>query len=300
LDQLSQMVVFARVVEAGGFASAARLLGLSTSAVSRKVTSLEAHMGGRLLNRTTRSISLTELGAEVYAKCAQIAETAREVENLAGHYAAAPQGVLKVTAPVVVGQLLIAPLIPRFLERFAQVDVDQSLTDRFVNTVEEGVDVAVRLPLQTDLSSGLVARPLIGADMVLVATPSFLAARGGIARPEQLSALECLCPGGADAPDHLTFLRGEEQVRTPRTSRFSANNVVALLAAVEADFGVAVVPEPVVRGALADGRLERVLPDWTLTCLPSGTIHVVYAPTRHLPKKARVFIDFLISALRQR
>jgi DNA-binding transcriptional LysR family regulator len=290
------MVVFARVVEAGGFARAGRLLGLSTSAVSRNVSSLEAHVGGRLLNRTTRSLSVTELGGEVYARCARIAETAREVASLAGHYAAAPQGVLRVTAPVVVGQVLIAPLIPGFLARYPDVDVDLVLTDQFLDIVEEGIDVAIRLPIKKDLAAGLVARPLTGTTMVLVATPAYLQAAGAPARPEQLAAHPILCPGGLEAPRELLFIRDSQEVRVVRASRMTANNVLALLDAVETGFGIGVMPEPVVRRAMAAGRLRRLLPDWTLAGdLRTGLLHVVYAPTRHLPKKVRAFIDYLLA-----
>jgi len=299
MDQLTQMVVFAKVVETKGFARAGRQLSLSTSSVSRSVSRLEAHVGGRLLNRTTRSLSLTELGEAVYARCAHIAETAREVETVAATYAAAPQGLLKVTAPVVVGQALIAPLLPGFLNAYPEVDVRLVLTDEIVDIAEEGVDLAIRLPIETDLPAGMVARPIAGSSMVLVASPKFLDGFGPIERPEQLADCELLTPGGLDAEPELTFVRGEACTRVRRSHRFTANNMLVLMTLARAGFGVALLPERLVRSALAGGRLVRVLPQWSLASgLPTGQVHLVYAPTRHLPKKTRVFIDYLVEALK--
>lgn len=299
MDHLSHMVVFAKVVETKGFARAGRLLGLSTSSVSRSVSSLEARVGGRLLNRTTRSLSMTELGDAVYARCAQIAETAREVETVAATYAAAPQGLLKVTAPIVVGQALIAPLMPGFLAAYPEVDVRLTLTDEIIDLAEEGVDVAIRLPIGAELNGGLVARALTGSPMILVASPRFLGAFGEICRPEQLADCEVLTPGGLDAISELTFVSGDESVRVRRSARFTANNMLVLMTLVRADFGVALLPERLVRGQLAAGRLRQVLPAWSLAAgLPTGQVHIVYAPTRHLPKKTRVFIDYLVEAIK--
>jgi DNA-binding transcriptional LysR family regulator len=299
MDHLTHMVVFAKVVETKGFGRAARLMGLSTSSVSRSVSALEARVGGRLLNRTTRSLSMTELGDAVYARCAQIAETAREVETVAATYAAAPQGLLRVTAPIVVGQALIAPLMPGFLCAYPEVDVRLTLTDEIIDLAEEGVDVAIRLPIATEVNGGLVARPLTGSPMILVASPKFLSAFGEIERPERLADCEVLTPGGLDAAPELSFASGEATVRVRRSCRFTANNMLVLMTLARAGFGVALLPERLVRGQIAGGRLRQVLPGWSLAAgLPTGQVQIVYAPTRHLPKKTRVFIDYLVEAIK--
>src|SRR5471032_5675 len=138
MEMLKEMAIFAQVVDSGGFSAAARQLDLTTSAVSRHVSRLEAHMGGRLLQRTTRSLSLTELGAQVHAACARMLSTAREIHALAGSYSARPNGVIRVTAPVVFGQTWLAPLLPAFLDRYPDVDVRLTLVDRNIDLIEEG------------------------------------------------------------------------------------------------------------------------------------------------------------------
>jgi DNA-binding transcriptional LysR family regulator len=293
MKQLVEMVVFARVVESRGFTAAARLLGMTTSAVSRNVARLEAHMGGRLLNRSTRAVSVTELGQAVYAGCASIAETAREVEAFAGHYASTPSGRLKVSAPVSYGQLCIAPTLSRFIAQFPEIDVQLDLTERLVDVVGESYDVAIRIV--PTLPPGLVARPMASTSTLLVASRNYLAQAGTPSEPADLAFHTGVTMDRAEMTGELLLRRGTSECRVPLATRLTINNGAAVVAAVCEDMGIGLVPDYAARSALRQGALVQVLPDWKLDD-PQGnlTVHAIYAPTRHLPRKVRAFIDFFV------
>ncbi len=208
MEMLKEMAIFAQVVDSGGFSAAGRQLELTTSAVSRHVSRLEAHMGGRLLQRTTRSLSLTELGQQVYAACSRMVSTAREVHALAGSYSARPNGVIRVSAPIVLGQVWLAPKLPGFLARYPEVNVELQLVDRKIDLIEEGVDLAIRIA--TELAPGLVARPLGPVRYVLVATPRYLATHGEPKAPQDLPQHQCSYLGYARFGEAWSMRRNGE------------------------------------------------------------------------------------------
>ena len=293
MEMLKEMAVFAQVVDSGGFSAAARMLGLTTSAVSRHVSRLETHIGGRLLHRTTRSLSLTELGQQVHAGCLRMLSTAREIHALAGSYRARPNGVLAVTAPVALGQIWLVPRLPVFLERYPEVQVRLILVDRNVDLVEEGVDLAIRIA--TEPAPGLAARPLGKVRYVLVASPQYLVAHGGPATPHDLPRYACSYLGYARFGEEWTFRRdgAASSLRVP--SRLTINNSVALLAAVEAGSGIGLLPNFTARAALEQGRVRQVLAEWQLDEPYAGNVYAVYPPGPHLPLKVRAFIDYLVA-----
>lgn len=291
MEMLREMAVFAQVVDSAGFSAAARKLGLTTSAVSRHVGRLEAHMGGRLLQRTTRSLALTELGTQVHAGCIRMLSTAREIHSLAGADRARPNGVIRVTAPVVFGQVWLAPRLPAFLALYPDVDVRLSLVDRTVDLVEEGVDLAIRIA--SELAPGLVARTLFQMRYLLVAAPSYLDLHGDPADPELLAQHACIHLGYAPFGAAWTLARGAQRCRVEVGSRLAINNSSAILAAVEAGAGIGVVKDFSAADALAAGRVRRVLPEWEMCAPYTGAVHAVYMPGPHLALKVRALIDHL-------
>jgi DNA-binding transcriptional LysR family regulator len=292
---LDEMVVFARVVEQRGFAPAARTLGLTTSAVSRSVARLEAALGLKLLHRTTRAVSLTEDGAEVYPGCARLLQTAREVQSLAGRFASTPRGKLRVSAPPVFGELWLAPKLPAFFARWPEVEIELVLIDRVVDLVDEGFDLALRIVAPDALAPGLVARRLGDMGYVLVAAPGYLQRRGTPAAPAELAAHACIWLGYGAFGERLQMQRdGEDPVDVQLAGPLTVNNSAAILATVEAGLGIGLVPDFAAAAGLRDGRLERVLSDWRLAGgYATRGVHAVYAPTRHLPRKVRALIDHL-------
>ncbi|MDB5933814.1 MAG: bacterial regulatory helix-turn-helix, lysR family protein [Massilia sp.] len=294
MEMLREMAIFAKVVDSGGFSAAARQLDLTTSAVSRHVSRLESHLGGRLLQRTTRSLALTELGEQVHAACARMLATAREVNALAGSYSARPNGIIRVTAPVVFGQVWLAPKLPGFLDLYPEVDVRLTLVDRTVDLIEDGADLAIRIA--RELAPGLAARPLCGMRYVLVASPAYLAAHGVPASPEQLAEHRCSHLDYGPFGGAWTLQRGDAKVAVKVPARVTINNSGAILAMVEAGGGIGLVPDFTARAALAENRVRQVLPEWDF-CEPyAGAVHAVYMPGRHLALKVRVFIDYLLDA----
>ena len=294
MKMLNEMAIFSQVVDSGGFSSAARTLGLTTSAVSRHVSRLETHLGGRLLHRTTRSLALTELGREVFTGCTRMLSTAREIHALAGSYSARPNGVIRVTAPIVFGQNWVAPKLAGFLDLYPEIDVRLTLVDRTVDLIEEGVDLAIRIA--RDLAPGLAARALCAMKYVLVASPNYLARHGLPATPEALGGHRCSHLGYGPFGESWTLRRGETSVNVKVPARLTINNSAAILAMVEAGGGIGLVPDFTARAALDAQRVQLVLPEWEF-CEPyTGVVHAVYMPGRHLALKVRVFIDYLATA----
>ncbi|MCH8622879.1 LysR family transcriptional regulator [Undibacterium sp. TS12] len=294
MEMLNEMAIFAQVVESGSFSAAARQLGVNTSAVSRHVTRLEAHMGGRLLQRTTRSFALTELGQEVLNGSKRILQAARETHALAGSYSQHPSGVIRVTAPVVFGEVWLAPLLPCFLDTYPDVSVRLTLTDNTMDLIEEGVDLALRI--SRELAPGLAARPLGRMRYILVATPDFLQQSGTPGRPEELGKQSCIYLGYGAFGEYWAMQTANESCRIRIPARLTINNSAAILAAVLQNGGIGLVPFFTAREAILAGQVVQVLPEWEF-CEPyAGKIFAVYTPGRHLAPKIRVFIDYLVSA----
>ena len=322
MEMLNEMAVFVQVVDSAGFSAAARQLRLTTSAVSRHVTRLEAHLGGRLLVRTTRSLKCTELGEQVYVACTRMLSTAREVHTLAGSYSARPNGLVRVTAPVVFGQVWLAPRLPGFLARYPDVSVNLSLVDRTVDLVDEGVDLAIRIARELNplpprstaarvasppggristrggpaLKPGLAARTLCPMRYVLVASPAYLAQRGTPGHPADLPGHACIYLGYGAFGDTWTLRQTADTVQVSVGTRAQVNNSAAIMAMVEADGGIGLVPDFSARAALAMGRVVQVLPQWDFAEPYSGAVHAVYMPGPHLPQKTRALIDYLVES----
>lgn len=292
MDRLQSMAVFLRVAELGSFSGAAEQLRLSKSAVSKHVTALEERLGVRLINRTTRRLALTEVGQTYRDYCARIVQEVEEAERAASRQGVEPRGRLKVNAPMTFGFLRLAPLLPGFLARHPAVTVELTLNDRFVDLIEEGYDVAVRIGELAD--SSLTARRLATARFVCAAAGTYLARAGRPERPEDLARHNCLVYTGRRPPDEWRFARDGGTVAVKVAGNLQANNGDALRAAAAGGLGVVYQPDFILAADLEDGRLERLLPDWTTPELP---VHAVFPPQRHAFARLRVFLDFLAERL---
>jgi DNA-binding transcriptional LysR family regulator len=293
MEMLREMAIFVQVVDAGSFSAAARQLGMTTSAVSRHVARLEAHIGARLLHRTTRSLALTELGQQVQGASMRMLAAAREVQAMAGTYSERPNGVIRVSAPVVFGQLWLAPRLPGFLAQYPDTEVRLTLTDRTVDLIEEGEDLAIRIA--RELAPGLAARLLFPMRYVLLATPAYLRSHGAPATPAELAGHRCIGLRHAELGREWSMRRGAQTMSVAMSARCSINNSAAVLAAVEAGGGIGMVTDFAAETALAAGRVELVLPDWQAGEQHQRSIHAVYLPGRHLALKIRAFIDYLVA-----
>jgi len=288
---LNSMAVFARVVEENGFTQAARRLGMSKSAVSKQVSQLEDRVGARLLQRTTRRVSLTDVGATFYERCARILAEAEEAELAVSRLQSAPRGTLRISAPMSFGRSHLAPAVAEFLCHYPELRVDMQLSDRVVDLVDEGYDLAVRIARLTD--SSLIARRLCPAPRVTCAAPAYLAARGTPLHPGELTSHNCLLYSYLSTGDTWHFPQpGRGDIAVPVTGTFRANNGDVLLEGAMAGLGIVVAPAFMAEPALADGRLVEILADYRDL---GAAVHAVYPHNRHLPVKVRAFIDFLVN-----
>jgi DNA-binding transcriptional LysR family regulator len=291
MDLLSSMKVFVAVVDAGSFAAAAARLDTSRAMASKQVQKLEEHLGTRLLNRTTRKLSLTGTGREFYERSVQIISDVEEAEQVAGQMTSTPRGMLKVTMPLSYGQHALAGIVAEFARKYPQVTVDISLSDRKVDLVEEGFDLAVRIGAMPE--SDLIARKIGAVRSVVCAAPSYLAQFGTPAAPEDLAAHACLgyTLSGTGAQWRLEGPGGT--VVVPVSGPIRADNGDMLRLAAASGAGIVLQPQFIVGDDLAAGRLVRVLPDWQ-----SGEmgVYAVYPSRKHLSAKVRTFVDLLAAS----
>lgn len=298
MDRLIAMQAFQRVAELGSFSLAAQQLDLSKSAVSKMVRALEDHLGARLLNRTTRRLSLTEAGANYADHVARLLAELADIEAATANLQAAPKGQLKINAPMSFGQLHVAPLLPGFLAEHPEISVDLTLNDRVVDLIDEGFDLAIRIGELSD--SSLIAKKLDEIEIVVVASPSYLSRRGVPETPQDLSSHDCLIYAYGQYRESWRLkvaqsgpAAGWETVRVD--GRLRANNGDVLSEAAINGLGLAMLPTFIAAAPLADGRLVRVLPEWT-----GGDtgIFALYPHNRHPLAKLRVFIDYVQRHLR--
>jgi len=291
LDNVSAMPVFAKVVETESFTAAAAQLGMSKSAVSKAISALEDRLGARLLNRTTRRLALTEVGRAFYERCARVVAEVEEAEILVTRHQESPRGTLRVNAPVSFGVLHLAPALAAFMRRFPEVAVDIAFTDRYVDLIEEGYDVAVRIAGELEDSS-LIARKLADNQMMVCAAPAYWDRHGRPARPDDLAGHVCMTYAYNRVPNEWSFRTADGQRRAVRVAgRLHTNNGDVSLRAALAGLGVVRLPRFICGPYVAAGRLEPVLAE---AIPPAAGIYAIYPHNRHLSAKVRAFVDFLV------
>src|SRR5947207_10618300 len=290
MDRLAGIEVFAKVVESGSFAKAADRLGLSTSGASRQVAELEAHLQTRLLNRTTRRVSLTESGRQFYERAVQLMADLAEAEQEASSAAVVPRGTIRLTTSVNFGVRHVAPAIAEFLERYPDVRFDVSLSDRVVDLVEEGLDLAIRIG--APVADNLVARKLGETRMVPCASPGYLAKHAAPKTPEDLAHHNCFTYEYV-SPRHVWRFRdrsgAERAVRV--AGRLHSNNGDLLAEVAARGTGIVFEPAFIVGPEVRAGRLVPLLQDFVPPPVP---IYALYPSRKHLSAKVRRFVEFLI------
>ncbi len=299
MDLMRAMKVFVRVVDEGGFAKAARALDLAPPVVTRIVAELEGHLNARLLNRTTRSIALTEVGEAYLEKVRNILVEIEESEALADEGTREPRGHLRVLCPPAIAVHQLAKHLPKFIERHPQVSIELHSPGP-VETVDEAYDltiIAARLPLQGEFVARLLAR----SEVVTCASPEYLDRRGRPSHPRELRTHDALVPPISELQRGLTFVRGSmgadgAQAETctvvaEKRPTLSSSHIDTMYAAALSGLGIAGLPSFVIEDALMENALERVLPDWQLF---DTTLWVAMPSRKHVPARTRVFIDFLV------
>jgi DNA-binding transcriptional LysR family regulator len=289
MDPLDGFAAFARVVDSGSFSGAARRLKISKSAVSAHVQRLEERLGVRLLNRTTRRLSVTEAGAAFYRHCARIVAEAEAAEQVASTLQREPRGTLRMSAPDSFGWMHVAPALPAFLKRYPELAVDITLSPAHVNLVDEGLDLAIRIGVLQD--SPLVVRRLAPSRLVVCAAPAYLKESGTPHEPDELAKHNCLCTNLLPWGDEWRLVSKRAEVRVPVSGSFRSNNAEMLRAAAIDGAGIALLPSWAVSEPLRTGALRRLLKAWEP---PASTIYAVYPDNRLMSMKVRAFVDHLV------
>ncbi|WP_375790060.1 LysR family transcriptional regulator [Bradyrhizobium sp. Pha-3] len=284
------MAAFVRAVETGSLSAAARSLPSSLTSVSRQISALEDHFGTRLLLRTTRQLALTDDGRILYERAKSVLGEVREIETALARDPRQPSGRIRVSAPSLIGRLVIAPLLVAFLRRYPALAVDLLLIDRSVDMVEEDIHLAVRIGRLRD--SQLVARKLTDLQMIVCASPEYLRRRGEPRTPDELSSHDCLVFSDSPGSAEWRFADGTKTGRKFRISgRLWMNSLEALISAAREGAGIVRVPSWQVQSDLSSGRLRRLLLDHEPAPTP---LHLTLQPSRLASPKIRAFVDYLV------
>jgi DNA-binding transcriptional LysR family regulator len=289
VDDFNDFVLFVRVVDHKGFSAAGRELGIPKSRLSRRIALLEERLGVRLLQRNSRSLTVTSVGQLFYERCQAMVTMGESAHEVVRQVVAQPQGMLRLSCPIALAQTWLTPLLPQFLEAYPQVRLTLSATNRRVDPIEENIDVALRVRRPPFDDSQLVVRRLGESTDILVASPAFLGRHAEPAAPQDLARWPTLClPGGERHTWRLT--NGSELAEVQHEPRFITEDMFALQRAASAGLGVALLPETICRGELQAGTLRQVLPQWH--CTP-GEIQAVFPTRRGMVPAVRALIDYL-------
>jgi DNA-binding transcriptional LysR family regulator len=294
MDRFDQLSAFVEVARTQSFAQAARQLDRHVSAVSRAVAALESRLGVRLLQRTTRRVALSEAGRAYFRRCETLLAELDGADAEVRDQGAALHGTLRVSAATGSGQMLLAPIVPEFLAAHPLLSLDLQLSNRYVDLVNEGFDLAVRVGVLED--SRLVARRLASSDRMLVASPAYVRQRGTLRSPQQLREHACLVLAIGTRPQRWELERGRARVALDVGGPLHSNNMFALMDACLAGSGIALLPDFAVTPALRRGDLLRVLPGWSSV---AQAMYAVYPSARFIPAKVRAFVDFISTRLRR-
>ncbi len=293
MDRIAGVQLFIRVVETGSFSKAAGEVGITQPTATKAVAAMEQRLGARLLHRSTRGVTPTEVGALYYEKCKHIARDIEEADNLAALVQSQVGGTLRISSSVAFGRRVMTPLVLRYMRDHPGVVVDLSFEDRYVNLVEQGVDLAVRMGRLADSSLG--ARYLGTNPWVMVAAPAYLRTRGTPRKPADLSKHACLVYSSVQGDDrwNLTTPAGD-QISVPVKGPLRSNNLSAVLAAARGGMGVAILPWYVARESVAEKVVQPILTDHVV---PAQEMHAVFPSPKLVPSKVTNFIAFLQQSL---
>jgi DNA-binding transcriptional LysR family regulator len=288
MDRLTAMSMFVRVAESGSFSAVAKELETTQPTVSKNVAELEVWLGVKLLNRSTRSLHLTEAGADYYERCISILMDIDEAEQNVGSLQSQPRGTVRVTTPAAFGELYMVPCLKGFFQQYPDIKVDLMLNDRSIDLIQEGIDMGIRMGNLSD--SNLIARQLATSPMVTVASKDYLAEHGTPQHPRDIKQHNYIIYSGRGQAHDIEFSDGDVPVKINVHGNLMTNSSDAIRQALLSGHGISKAPKWLVGDALADGRLVSILDEFNLEPMP---LSAVYPSGRHLPSKARCLLDYL-------
>lgn len=293
MDLLAAFRTFIRIAETGSFSSVAREVGATQPAVSRQIAALEAHLGSRLFQRSTRSLTLTEDGRDLLSHARLVVEAVEETEAAIGRRRTSPSGLVRLGCPVVFGRLYVAPRLNRLLDRYPELSLDLSMTDAVVDMVQDGLDLSIRVGEVQDVS--LVSRRIGSTTSIVVASDSYIAQHGEPQHPSELTHHQCIIFTRTPTPETWHFTGGDGTLAVPVTGRLRTNGIEAVIEAASSGVGVALVPIWMMREESVSSRLHQILNAWRPH---RRQISVVYPSKRFLAPRTRAVIDFLVDEFR--
>jgi len=292
MQNIGAIPVFTAVVELGSFSKAAEKLGITKSAVSKRITGLEMQLGVKLLYRSTRKLSLTEAGERYFAYALQALAAAQEAEDAATELQRVPKGILRVSSPMSFGRLHLSPMIPVFLQQYPQIDLHMDMSDTWSDVIAEGFDIALRAGDLTD--SSLIARKLTPLHSVLCASPDYLAEHGAPKIPQHLIHHNCILYTYHTVVNEWVFIKNGEEETVRISGNYQVNNSEALRESLVQGLGVGRLPTFIAGGDIEAGKLVPIIDDYTM---PYKSLYAVFPEKQYMPEKVRVFIDFLVENL---
>lgn len=295
LQDLNDLYLYAGVVEHGGFSAAGRALGIPKSRLSKRVSRLEERLGVRLLQRTTRRFVVTDVGERFYVHCRAVLEEARAAQEAVDQASAEPRGTVRLSCPIALSQTVMAQVLPDFLEQYPKVQVRLLSSDRRVDLIGEGFDIAIRVRTNLDSDATLIMRSFGQSRVLPVASPGLLENMGRPRNPAELTEFPTLSMSERDGPQSWTLIDAAgEQLRIDITPRLICGSFPVLLEAARRGMGVAMLPQWICAPLVGSGELEVLLPAWSA---PGGTMHFVYSSRRGLLPAVRALVDFLADRL---
>ncbi|MGU9867617.1 LysR family transcriptional regulator [Kluyvera ascorbata] len=294
---LPDLATFVLIIDQGSFTAAAKAAGATPSAISRSVSRLEQALGSKLLHRTTRKLALSETGKMVYEHAQEMLNAAQMAMDSGSSRQLVAQGKLTVSVPKAVGRFVIHPLMAEFLERYPDVDVCLRLEDRYMDLIDDGVDLALRISQSP--SPGLYGKALMPVSHVICATPAYLRQHGTPDTPQALRHHSCISLGETPADARWKFRLGEKSETIQTHGRYAANHTGVRLDAVKNHLGIGSLPLFTAREALANGEIVQVLPEWEFISDYSGDLWLLWTRNQHMPARMRAMIDYLSEKLPQ-
>lgn len=292
MQNISAIPVFTAVIEQGSFSKAAEALGITKSAVSKRITGLEAQLGVKLLHRSTRKLSLTEAGERYFEYAVQALRAAQEAENAATELQRVPKGTLRISTPMSFGRLHLAPIIPVFLKRYPQIDLHMNMSDTWSDVIAEGFDIVLRAGDLPD--SLLIARRLTSLHSVLCASPDYIAGYGIPQIPQELIHHNCILYSYHTVTNEWVFIKNGEEETVRISGNYQVNNSEALRESLVQGLGIGRLPTFIAGSDIEAGRLAPVLKNYSM---PYKSLYAVFPEKQYMPEKVRVFIDFLVENL---
>ena len=294
LSDLDDFYCFAQVVEHGGFSAAERATDIPKSKLSRRVYNLEERLGVRLIQRSSRHFAVTDIGMNIYRHAQVMMNTAQAAHDLVDHLSTQPRGVIKISLPVSIAQNEITKILPNFLKMYPEIKVQMMVTNRRVDIINEGFDLALRVRDNLDDDPNLVIRKLEAIEQHLFASQAYLNQYGDVKQPEDLTQHRILSMADEHLDQHIVVHDDQSQQKKIRVNPIIMGSDLTMLAQlVSQDCGIALLPDSIVQDYLKSGELVRVLPEWKA---PHGILHAVYPSRRGLLPAVRVFIDYLVAS----